>query len=594
MATLRIGVTGLLLVFSVVATHGQNADRIRMAKVYEQSGDLRSAARIYLELYEGGDRSSSMFDGVARTLVGLKQYASLLPIVEERFEASPSGGLASLAASLSARTGDPQAADEWWTKAIEVEGERESLYAMIGKDQKDLLMTTRAISSYENARRISGEPLTYARELAELYGAAGRPAEATREILLVYRLQNQLSVTYGQLSALMTSDEATQAIGRVLEEPHDSIPTILEIRSWFYRETGNWEQAFATVKELDEQTNQRGNSILRFGRNARTAGQYDIALRAYESLLDGPKQIALAAAYGYARTLDDQMSQTDQIQAEQARQIIDRYRLIIDSYRDHPLSADAAYRAAVLYDQVLNDQDGARGLLTGLINRWKGTQAAADGALLLAELFVVAERPDAATDLFRSLATSQNPNTKDQQDLAALWLADLELFDGQIQPARARYLGIVEDPRSIAANDAIERLSLLMMIQEDSIGVMEFVKGLYASRKRQYSEAARSFADAAAAAKSAEIRDRCHLEAAEMYVDLGRPLDADQHLEPIIARIPESIYGDRALVLAADLLVANGDTEGAIAALTTLLVQYPRSILAPDTRERIRQLRGDA
>ena len=133
-----------------------------------------------------------------------------------------------------------------------------------------------------------------------------------------------------------------------------------------------------------------------------------------------------------------------------------------------------------------------------------------------------------------------------------------------------------------------------MMVSEDSVGVMEFVAGLRHLRTRQLSKAARTFADAAAAARSDEIRDRCHLAAAHAYVDAGQPSDADRHLEPIIARIPETIYGDRALVLTADLLEARGDREGAIAALTTLLVQYPRSILAPDTRERIRTLRGDA
>ena len=594
MAAIRLFLIGLVAILSAASVHGQTAERLRMAKVYEQSGDLRSAARIYLDVYEGGDQTPAVFEGVARTLVGLQQYASLLPLVEERFQENPTAGLASLAASLSARTGDLNGADTWWNKAITIGGERESLYAMIGKDQKDLLLTERAITSYETARRISGRRTMYAQELSQLYGAAGRTSQAAQEVLHLYEQQQQLAVMYGRLSALMTSPEATAAVGRVLEQDHDNLANLLEIRSWFYRETCDWKRALRATVELDAQTNQGGNGILRFGMIARTAGEYDIALKAYGSLLDGPKQMALAAAYGYARTLDDQMSQSERIEAEQARKIIDQYRTIIDTYRDHPLSADAAYRAAVLYDQVLNDQDAARDLLTGLTNRWKGTQAAADGTLLLAELYMVAGRPDAAADLFRDLARSTDPNSEDQRDLAALWLADMEFFAGAIEPARARYLGITENPRSVAANDAIERLSLVMMIAEDSLGVMGYVKGLEQLRTRQLSNAARSFADAAAAARSDEVRDRCHLEAARTFVVTGQPSAADPHLQPIIARIPETIYGDRALVLTADLLESRGDIEGAISALTTLLVQYPRSILAPDSRERIRALRGDA
>lgn len=584
----------ILALLAVAPLQGQTAERLRMARAYEQSGDLRSAARIYLEVYDGGAQSNEVFEGVARSLVGLRQYASLLPIVEQRYATQPSPSLAALAASLHARTGDLKGADQWWTTAIESDGGSERVYAMIGKDQTDLLLSERAVRSYEQARAAAADPRSYAAELSALYGATGAAEKAAVEILNLYRADRQLGTVYGRLSALLTGPEPTQAVQRVLERSDDSLPDLLEIRTWFYRETDQWDRAYQTVVEQDAQRQQRGADILRFATSARMAGKYDVALTAFGSLLKADRQVALAAAYGYARTLDQQMAESSMIDAATARSIIQRYREIIDTYPDHPMTAEAAVRAAQLYDRVLNEQEPARDLLTYATNRWRGTSAAAEGLLLLSELYLAAGRADAATDLLQQLIDSAPADQVDQRDQAALLLADLELFSGRIEPARARYLGLAADPRSVAANDALERLGLLIHWQEDSAGVSGYVQGLQALRERRRSDAARIFAAAATDARDPEVKDRCLFASATAYANLGQWADAATQIEPVIARIPESIYGDRALVLTANILERQGDVDGAISALTTLLVQYPRSVLAPEVRERIRRLRGDA
>lgn len=92
-------------VVHVPVAKGQS-DRLRMAQTYENGGDLRNAARIYLELYDADPTREAAFQGIVRTLTGLKQPESLLPIVVKEAERDPSTRKLLLAAQLSAQLGD--------------------------------------------------------------------------------------------------------------------------------------------------------------------------------------------------------------------------------------------------------------------------------------------------------------------------------------------------------------------------------------------------------------------------------------------------------------------------------------------------------
>ena len=406
-------------------------------------------------------------------------------------------------------------------------------------------------------------------------------------------MQDQTSTT-GRLSALMSMDSTGKRVGSVLLSASD-VPGLLRLQAWYYRTVGDWPTALRITRQIDEDENQRGNEILRFADAARRDGAYDIALDAYNVVLKtGSKQVALVASFGVVRTLDQRISSQVRIDTAEAISIIARYREIIKANPDHPLTADAMYRAAVLCDDILHDVDQARDLLTGLTNRWKGTTASANGALLLADLYVAAGRTDAADDILTELVSSDRNIDADVRDLALLRRSDLKLFQGDQATAKGGYLEIIKRPASLAANDALERLTLLTLAIDDSAAVASFFVGTNALIRRDISAAAEAFRQASLLATDPEVKDRCIFNESKAYYQMGQTERARTSIEAVIARIPDSIFGDRALVLLADCHERLGNTTEAIASLTTLLVQYPRSILAPTSRERIRRLRGDA
>ncbi|MBI2793459.1 MAG: tetratricopeptide repeat protein [Ignavibacteria bacterium] len=592
--TLRVLVASIVLLFgSTLFLLGQ--DQLSYAKAYEQSGDLRSAARIYLELFDASPTNAAAFEGLVRTFDGLKQYSGLLPLIEKRFKAVPSRTTALLASAACLKIGKVEAAEQWWSKVRDLGNDGSAAWAAIARQQSEFFLNDRAIASYLTARSKSDDDLDFALELSLLYSTTGQVAKAAEEILKAHQQQGELALTYGRLSALMTSDTASTAVGSVIMSA-TNIAEINFIKQWYYRHTGQWEQALIITKELDAESGQRGSEMLMFADAARAEGAYDVAIQAYGLLIDsgGDRHVSLSAAYGIAQTLDQKVRSAQTIDKAVATAVVERYNSIAAAYSEHPLSADAMYRAAVLMDDVLGKTREAIELLTKLINRWSGTTASVDGALRLADLYLSVDQVEGALSALAVADADRNPMNSERRDLARLRRADIVLFQGNKDSARSMYASLAASPGSPAANDALEKIALLMLEQDDSVGVNGIVRGLHALSRRKTEEASRIFVATVSEARDNEIRDRSRIEAAQCFVKLGQQEAADSQLVAILDRIPDTIYGDKALIITADVLERRGDVQGAIAALTSLLVQYPRSILAPSARERIRKLRGDA
>ena len=583
------------MMLASVNIFAQNRQQLELARAYEAGGDMKNAARIYIEQFEANNASTEAYEGMVRSMTAINQYAGLLPLIEKRFQVTSSQAVAFDAAVACFKTGKIAEADGWWKKAVQIGRESEGAWAEAARRQASLLDNQRAVESYLVARSKSSFDAAYSLQLAALYSTMGNVKAAAAEILLLHSEDRELAATYGRLSALMTSDSNANIVLEVIQAK-TSVPDIDYITQWYYRHTGQWAKALSITEEIDKRSNPRGTELLRFADAARSEGAFDVAIDAYGRLM-GPnadKRVSLSAAYGYALTLDLQLRSYPVIDKEMAKKAIERYREIISNYPDHPLCADALYHAAVLTDEVLHDADGARDMLTRLTNRWRGTTAAVDGSLVLANLYIAAGQDDAAFTTLTIVENDKNAVHADRRDVARMRKGDLQLFRGKRDSARAVYAALAATPGSVAANDALDRITLLMLEQDDSVGVNGFIRGLTSLARRDGSGAARIFVATAESASDPEIKDRCRISAAKVFISLDNHLAADSQLVLLLDRVPETSYGDQALVLAADLMEMRGDKQGAVTALTSLLVQYPKSILAPSARERIRRLRGDA
>ena len=583
-------------VFAVAQRNTEEREKLRLAQTYERAGDMRNAARLYQELYALSPSSEPLFLGVVRTLSGLQQYEALLPVVEQRVSATNAASTAVLAGTLSARIGKLNEANAWWKRGQELSNNDESIIVSIGQDQLQLTLSKEALESFLLARKINGDAQSYGDEISQLYASAGDYDGSVRETLALFLSTGDVSATQRRLSALLAYEKGPDAIAKQLENLSTSTTDALRLKQWFYRQTKDWQRAFDVSKMLDENSGSKGQELLMFADGARMEDQFDIAISAYSSVMkNSPDQrFQISAAYGSIRSLDQKLRRNKSMNATEARVLVSRYDEIISSYSKHPIAADALYHSAILEDDVIKDVEAARNRLMRLQNQWKGNVTEAKGSLRLADIYLGMGADAEAKVTLERIVNGASKFAKESQDLAQLRLADLFLWAGEYDSARVRYQPLASDLASIAANDALDRLLLLNLAQDDSLTVSKLAAAEGLHVRRRYKESADSFYDAVRSAKDAELRDRARMFAAHAKVELGDDLGAESLLLDLLQGVPETIYGDRAFQLLADIQVRRGDKPSAIRTLNALLVNYPRSIFAPDVRELIRRLRGDA
>lgn len=590
-------VLGLMLVFGREASAQSSTDRdkLRMAQTYERSGDFRNAARLYQELHASSPSLDSYFQGVVRSLSGLQQYAALAPLVVEQMKIAPSVNTAILAGTLYGRLGDMTTAESWWKKAIDLSEDDETTHLLIGAEQSQLMLHALALRSYKAARSINGDALAYCDEIGQLSAVTGDLKTAAREAVAMYGLDGDLVRVQRRLSILLSYEGGPAAIATELDAMTSNSPDVLRLRQWYYRQTKSWKQALEVTAQLDALTKPRGQELLLFADGARMDDQYDVAINAYTIIMKDVSELRyrMSAAYGSARALEQKLRRTEKITPEEARNVVARYDDIISQYGQHPIAAEALYHSAILLDDVLGDMDGARERLMRLLNQWKGTTVSSDGALRLADIYLAMGRDGDAVSTLRGLANGPSVLVSDRADLARLRLADLFLWNGNLDSASAYYTPLAATTGSVASNDALDRLLLINLAQDDSSTVIAIAAAEGLLARRHYRDAALLFVQAATTAKDNDLRDRARLNGAVAFIELNDDVSAEPLLVEILKGIPETIYGDRSMSLYADIQVRRGDTPGALKTLNSLLVNYPRSILVPSVRDRIRVLRGD-
>jgi len=571
------------------------SEKYRIAQAYERTGDLRNAARLYQELYTAESTNDRYFGGVVRSLSGLGQFAALIPIVEKHAQRTASPNDALLAGTLHARQSNLSKARSFWEQARSLSNDDESVLVQLGRDQMELFLHADALETFLAARAKNGSATAYSDEIFKLRSASGDLSGAVADVLAAFTSDADAVTAERRLSTLMSYENGTTVIAEALAELPRSDVRNLRLTAWFYRETKRWSDAYEIIALLDTRGSMPGNELLIFAEGARASDQYDVALKAYDEVARRAKDanLVMTAAFGSVRTLELRLRVSVSVSNDEAREIIRRYDEIIARYAGNPLVADALYFSALLHDDVLREIDPARERLTRLVNTWRSLSRSIDGALKLADIYLAMGQDERALELLGTVVNGPAGLVGDRADMARLRRADVLLWNGELDSAKAVYQPLAETSGSIASNDALDRMMLLNLALDDSAAVRAIARADGYIVRRRHIEAIRELDSIIPRIRDGDLRDRSLLLCARSCLHTGDSARATALLKKIIDGNPDSIYGDRAMWLYADVVASQKDTQRAVQVLEALLRSYPRSIIVPDARERIRRLRGD-
>jgi len=595
----------LLPTSASLAQEPEEVQRFRLARGYEESGDVVNAGRIYLELYTADSASEAYFDGLVRTFVRQGRHQDLLPYTAGRVERFPRDiELRSLYASLLYRSARTREAVREWTLAEKEVAPREiGTYTTIANAQYEAGAIDLAILTWRAGRATLRSNTLFARELARALMTTGDIEGGMDEYLqlLDYGRDELSSVQRALASADMAPANVRRMISVVsaASTARPEFQPYIELLGWLYEEVDDVDGSFRCAIQLDAMRRSNGSEVFRFADAMLRQDRFDVALVALEHFLSTyPRTNVLTplASLAYARALEGKYRSMEYPDHTRLRELAAKFNTLIHANADTEIGAEARLRLAQILLHDLREIERATSIAKTLVAQNPTWPCVQHGRLLLADLHVRQGRLDEARTLLAQLSASDHQSTADDVGAHAQGMqAELAFFSGEFQQAEDMFLGLTNDPTSDAANDALGFLLLIREYRERyATGLASYARGLLLARQLRWGDAVAAFVEGARLSAGSGLAERCNYECALATLAQGEAVKGVEMLLQIPAVNPNGVLADRALFDAARTIETDlGDVARARLLYERLVNDYSHSPFTARARERAAALRAD-
>lgn len=585
--------------------------RFQLAESFLRAAQFQRAIGLLEDLVSRSPETHVFYERLRSAYEGVKRFDDAIALVDQKIasESVPTLYL-SEKARLVFLTGDEQRAADVWQLAIESNPDVASVYLMVYRSVMQVRMFELAISYLEQGRERIGNGTLFQTDLAYLYGLSAQHDKAMREYLsLLKATDEQLNFVRARLNQFILDDGALEISIAEVENAVATEPLVRSYRDllgWLYVEAGRFRDAFNVNRAIDQLEEEGGRVLYAFAQVAAEASAYDVAVEAYKEILvsysdvqtlpEALRGLGLTqerwAESDHERVFDDSGMSIPETHYHEA---LDSYSRFLSDWPNHALFPDVLRRVGRLQQDVFFDYPAAEAILTEVITRYPNHRAANDAAFDIARLKLV--NNDLVTAEVHFSRIVSRLRTGETADLARFELAQIHFYRGELESALSLASALQENTSADVSNDAIQ-LKLLLMENRgpDSLDTLlrGFAQAKLLVRQHRTDEALSRINILLVQSGEHPLTDDLRFERARLLRIHGLSRDAVQAYLEIPLIHPDSFFGDRCLFKAAEIQSNDlGDSTGATATYSRLLNEYPGSLLVPDTRARIRILRGD-
>jgi tetratricopeptide (TPR) repeat protein len=584
--------------------------RYTLAETYLRAGQFDRAIRLLEDLYADSPDTYVFFDKLLEAYESVKQYDDAIGLVDDRMANSPrTERLRVEKARLQYLKGDEQGALDTWHAVLEG-ATSSSRYRMVYASMIDVRLFDEAARVLEAGRTAVDDPALYRTELAYLYSLNGRHQRAASEYTaLLAETPNKLSFVRNRLSRFVDQEGALDSTITVLEEAVHKEPlnrAYRELLGWLYLEHEDYAKAFDAYRAIDRLEQEQGRVLFYFARQAADAGAFDVASKAYDEILrrypEAPvvPEARLGLGEMHQRWADATSERPRD--ADGNRQPAPHYDAALAAYRtflqehpSHPRYPEVLRRIGSLQQDVFHELGAAEATLQEVIDRYGDSEAAQEARYDLGRIALLRGNLDAANLMFSRLV--EELRLGELAERARYEMALVHFYRGEFETAQTLATAIDENTSTDVANDAIA-LKVLLTTNKgpDSLNtpLQLYAEAALTQRQRQPDTAVHLADSLLSQYGRHPLADETRYLRAEALRQAGRIEDALSAFQELPLIHPQSPYADRSLFHAASLQANTlGTVDDAIETYTTLLTDYPGSLLVPDAREAIRRLRGD-
>ena len=576
----------------------------KLGQQYYNSEEYGKAIEIFRPMYEE-DPSHYNYTYYLYCLIGLKEYDEAEELVKKKLKKTPLARYEIDLGFVYQLADKPDKAKKQFDEVLNsLNANKNEILSVstsfIQRGQYDY-----AVKAYSKGKELLENSYTFTQEMARVYELTGEygpmveayldllEEDATKLEFVQGRLQNALNKDSDE----MISDQLREILlTRAQKNPDNRY--YAEMLLWLSVQRRDFEFALIQAKSLDKRFNESGMTVFNLGNLSLDNGDYDIAIEAYRYILaQGPENPYYPEALtGELKARFLKITSGITYTHEELEYLGRQYTSALDQLGQNNRTIDLMRDLAHLEAFYLRSPEEAVSLLeaaTGITNAPEKTLA--ECKIELGDIFLYQGEIWEAALLYMQVDKAFKNEPVGHQ--AKFKNAKLSFYIGEFDWARAQLDVLKAATSKLIANDAME-LSLTISDNMDAdstyTGLNYYSKADLALFRNREDQALLYLDSIRMLGLFHPLDDEVLYKKAEISINRGNYETADSLLDKIVTDYSYEILADNALFKRAELYEkVFKNKEKAMELYQQLMLDFPGSLFATESRKRYRALRGD-
>ena len=597
---------GILLYFFLIlfnTLHAQNLQDIKLANQYYAEGDVDKAIHLYNNLARNPKNIPQIHSNYYKILLNNGRFEEAEKYIKKALKYYPNNVNYKIDRGLLfVQQNQEDKERSYYQKLIkEISGDEFQVRMAaqhFGRNQ----LYEYARETYLIARKKSGEPYTYALQLANIYRMLNMKNEMIEEYLnFAEERPGQLNSIKNILQNLLTEPEDVESFKNLMIEKVQKRPNnanYSDLLIWAFIQQKDFYSAFIQARAVDKRNDLGGTALIKIGQIALENNDYRNSIRIFNYVIDSYPE---THNYQIARRLaiqskEEKIKNTFPVVEEEIRQLITDYSELVNEIGINRYTVIALRSKALLHAFYLDEHEEAIKILEDIIKYPRMKKSIIDQSKLdLGDIYLLIGQPWESTLLYFQVEKSSKDSPLGYE--AKLKNAKLSYYKGEFGLAMD-HLNVLKlaTSRQIA-NDAM-KLSLLIKdntaLDTSDVNMVRYAFiDLLNFQNKKY-QALDSIGSLKHDITGHPLYDEVIWLEANIRLELAEYENAEKLLIEISENYSQDILADDALFLLGKVYDDYLDSfDLAMEIYTKILREYPGSIFVVDARKRLRELRGD-
>jgi len=582
-------------------------NKYRLAKTYEQNGELQKAKSLYKELVAAQPFNIQYANSLNNIYMKLKEYDNSIKFLTDRIAKNPKDvSLYGMLGSTYYLMGNGDKAAETWDKGIKVNNNSLINYTIISNFAIENRAFEYAIKYLKEGKEKADNPTQFSYQLAQIYSVTMDFGNATDEYCQVLLKQpKQLDYVKRRIQTYLSAPGAVEE-SIIAVKKYSGNNTIQELLAFLYMQNNQYDDAYKLIVDLDTKLKRQGVLIYNFANDVFYSNEFEVSKKAFEFIIKNYPNSPLFtnSQIGYARTLEAELDKklvsaqewkpikaVDTTGAYNYYPVLQTYENILHKVKSTEAVNEILFRIGTIKLNRFDDIDGAANDFAKIIKNSTLSKFYGSANLKLADISIRKGNLDEAKNhLINSFSSVKTPRKIKSE--AKYKLALIQFWNSQFDRSLKTIADLTKDLSNNNANDAIELSLIINMGKRDSLSLIKFAEADLLTWQKKFTEAAEIFSNLSEKENFFILNNISQFKYAEILITQNNYPVAIEILKQLSEKEKLNIFTDKSLFLLAQVYEHGiGDKNSALVIYENILEHYPDSLYLDKARENIKRLK---